>query len=109
MPVAATKAARTFRAGECALFTESSAGYAGISSEAQFDFEVAIRFLTGARLKARRRTPSSVVRRCGSCRARPRKNMKGVAAFFNFLSSSTDPGQVAPGHRLSADHHGGLR
>ena len=29
-----------FRAGECALFTESSAGYAGIKSEAQFDFEV---------------------------------------------------------------------
>ena len=29
-----------FRAGECALFTESSAGYAGISSEAKFDFDV---------------------------------------------------------------------
>ena len=29
-----------FRAGECALFTESSAGYAGIKAEAQFDFEV---------------------------------------------------------------------
>ncbi|WP_419909468.1 sn-glycerol-3-phosphate ABC transporter substrate-binding protein UgpB [Hoeflea sp.] len=29
-----------FRAGECALFTESSAGYAGISSEAEFDFAV---------------------------------------------------------------------
>ena len=29
-----------FRSGECALFTESSAGYAGISAEAEFDFEV---------------------------------------------------------------------
>lgn len=29
-----------FRAGECALFTESSAGYAGINAEAEFDFEV---------------------------------------------------------------------
>ena len=29
-----------FRAGECAMFTESSAGYAGISSEAEFDFSV---------------------------------------------------------------------
>lgn len=29
-----------FRAGECALFTESSAGYAGIKAEAEFDFEV---------------------------------------------------------------------
>ncbi|PFG64468.1 carbohydrate ABC transporter substrate-binding protein, CUT1 family [Thioclava sp. ES.031] len=29
-----------FRAGTCALFTESSAGYAGIKSEAKFNFEV---------------------------------------------------------------------
>ncbi|WP_319530297.1 sn-glycerol-3-phosphate ABC transporter substrate-binding protein UgpB [uncultured Cohaesibacter sp.] len=29
-----------FRAGECALFTESSAGYAGIKSEAKFKFDV---------------------------------------------------------------------
>ncbi len=29
-----------FRAGECALFTESSAGYAGIKDEAQFAFDV---------------------------------------------------------------------
>ncbi|MEM9046962.1 MAG: extracellular solute-binding protein, partial [Pseudomonadota bacterium] len=29
-----------FRAGECALFTESSAGYAGIKADAEFDFEV---------------------------------------------------------------------
>ncbi len=29
-----------FRAGDCALFTESSAGYAGIKSEAEFEFDV---------------------------------------------------------------------
>lgn len=29
-----------FRSGECALFTESSAGYAGIKAEAKFDFDV---------------------------------------------------------------------
>ena len=29
-----------FRAGECALFTESSAGYAGVKAEAQFEFEI---------------------------------------------------------------------
>ena len=29
-----------FRAGECAFFTESSAGYAGIKKEAKFDFEI---------------------------------------------------------------------
>lgn len=30
-----------FRAGECAMFTESSAGYAGVKSEAEFDFSIA--------------------------------------------------------------------
>ena len=29
-----------FRGGECALFTESSAGYAGVKAEADFDFEI---------------------------------------------------------------------
>lgn len=29
-----------FRSGECALFTESSAGYAGIKAEAEFEFDV---------------------------------------------------------------------
>lgn len=29
-----------FRAGECALFTESSAGYAGVKAEAEFDFSI---------------------------------------------------------------------
>ena len=29
-----------FRAGDCALFTESSAGYAGIKAEAEFNFDV---------------------------------------------------------------------
>jgi len=29
-----------FRAGECALFTESSAGYAGVKANAQFAFEI---------------------------------------------------------------------
>ena len=29
-----------FRAGECALFTESSAGYAGVKEEAKFDFAI---------------------------------------------------------------------
>lgn len=29
-----------FRAGECAFFTESSAGYAGVKAEAEFDFAI---------------------------------------------------------------------
>ncbi len=34
------EAGANFRGGDCALFTESSAGYAGIKTEAQFDFDV---------------------------------------------------------------------
>lgn len=30
-----------FRSGECAMFTESSAGYAGVKAEAEFDFSIA--------------------------------------------------------------------
>ena len=29
-----------FRAGECAFFTESSAGYAGVKAQAEFDFQI---------------------------------------------------------------------
>ena len=29
-----------FRGGECALFTESSAGYAGVKAQAEFDFQI---------------------------------------------------------------------
>jgi sn-glycerol 3-phosphate transport system substrate-binding protein len=35
-----SEAGANFRAGECALLTESSAGYAGINAEADFAFEV---------------------------------------------------------------------
>jgi len=56
-----------FRAGECALFTESSAGYAGIKKEAQFDFAVRpLPYWEG--------TDSD-------------EEYKGVAAFLNFLST----------------------
>ena len=75
-----------FRAGECALFTESSAGYAGIKEEAH------------VRL---RRAPVALL---GGCRRRPSEHhhrrrlsvgddgqteeeYKGVAEFLNFLSS----------------------
>ncbi|MFU8776407.1 MAG: sn-glycerol-3-phosphate ABC transporter substrate-binding protein UgpB [Roseovarius sp.] len=34
------EAGANFRAGTCALFTESSAGYAGVKAEAQFDFQI---------------------------------------------------------------------
>jgi sn-glycerol 3-phosphate transport system substrate-binding protein len=76
-----------FRAGECALFTESSAGYAGVKKEATFDF--AIRPLPywseveGA--------PQNTIIGGASLwvmQGQTEEEYKGVAAFFNFLSSS---------------------
>jgi sn-glycerol 3-phosphate transport system substrate-binding protein len=97
-----------FRAGECALFTESSAGYAGVKKEASSTSRSA-RCPYWAR---REGAPQNTIIGGASLwvmQGQTREEYKGVAAFFNFLSSSDDPGQVAPGHRLSADHHGGLR
>lgn len=34
------EAGANFRAGDCALFTESSAGYAGVKAEADFEFDI---------------------------------------------------------------------
>lgn len=34
------EAGANFRAGECAIFTESSAGYAGVKAEAQFNWDI---------------------------------------------------------------------
>ncbi|EDQ32062.1 ABC-type sugar transport system, periplasmic component [Hoeflea phototrophica DFL-43] len=77
----------TFRAGECGLFTESSAGYAGVKNEATFDF--AIRPLPywsevdGA--------PQNTIIGGASLwvmEGQTPEEYKGVAAFFNFLSSS---------------------
>ncbi len=76
-----------FRAGECALFTESSAGYAGVKKEAQFDF--AIRPLpywsdvAGA--------PQNTIIGGASLwvmAGQTPEEYKAVAAFLNFLSST---------------------
>jgi sn-glycerol 3-phosphate transport system substrate-binding protein len=74
-----------FRAGECALFTESSAGYAGISSEAQFEFEV--RPLPY--WKALVDEPQNTIIGGASLwvmEGHEAEEYKGVAAFMNFLS-----------------------
>lgn len=75
-----------FRAGECALFTESSAGYAGIKAEAQFDFDV--RPLPyWAALK---NEPQNTIIGGASLwvmAGQTDEEYKGVAAFLNFLSS----------------------
>ncbi|MBW4709408.1 sn-glycerol-3-phosphate ABC transporter substrate-binding protein UgpB [Roseobacter sp. YSTF-M11] len=75
-----------FRAGECALFTESSAGYAGIKAEATFDFEV--RPLPY--WEALADEPQNTIIGGASLwvmEGQTDEEYKGVAAFLNFLSS----------------------
>lgn len=75
-----------FRAGECALFTESSAGYAGIKAEATFDFDVRPLPYWAALRDAPQNTiigGASLWVMAGQTDA----EYEGVAAFLNFLSS----------------------
>ncbi|MGI9437115.1 MAG: sn-glycerol-3-phosphate ABC transporter substrate-binding protein UgpB [Geminicoccaceae bacterium] len=76
-----------FRSGECALFTESSAGYAGVKAEAEFPFSVVnLPYwpeVSGA--------PQNTIIGGASLWAmagHEADEYKGVAGFFNFLSSS---------------------
>jgi sn-glycerol 3-phosphate transport system substrate-binding protein len=76
-----------FRAGECALFTESSAGYAGIKAEAEFDFDV--RPLPY--WEAVKSEPQNTIIGGASLwvmEGQTEEEYKGVAAFLNFLSSA---------------------
>lgn len=76
-----------FRAGECALFTESSAGYAGVKAEAEFDFEIRPLPYWGDVAGAPQNTiigGSSLWVLSGQTD----EEYRGVAAFLNFLSSS---------------------
>ncbi|WP_108482058.1 sn-glycerol-3-phosphate ABC transporter substrate-binding protein UgpB [Oceaniglobus ichthyenteri] len=75
-----------FRSGECALFTESSAGYAGIKAEAEFDFDVRPlpywSDVEGA--------PQNTIIGGASLwvmAGQSDEEYKGVAEFLNFLSS----------------------
>jgi sn-glycerol 3-phosphate transport system substrate-binding protein len=76
-----------FRAGSCALFTESSAGYAGIKSEAEFDFSVRpLPYWEGVD-----GAPQNTIIGGASLwvmAGQTDEEYKGVAAFLNFLSSS---------------------
>ncbi|MBX2881561.1 MAG: sn-glycerol-3-phosphate ABC transporter substrate-binding protein UgpB [Granulosicoccus sp.] len=76
-----------FRSGECALFTESSAGYAGISDEAEFDFEVRpLPYWEGAE-----GAPQNTIIGGASLwvmTGHEEDEYKGVAEFLNFLSST---------------------
>ncbi|SFO05372.1 carbohydrate ABC transporter substrate-binding protein, CUT1 family [Roseovarius lutimaris] len=75
-----------FRAGECALFTESSAGYAGIKAEAQFDFDVRpLPYWEGVK-----GAPQNTIIGGASLwvmAGHDAEEYEGVAAFLNFLSS----------------------
>ncbi|MCR8550340.1 sn-glycerol-3-phosphate ABC transporter substrate-binding protein UgpB [Salipiger sp. P9] len=75
-----------FRAGECALFTESSAGYAGIKAEAQFDFAVRpLPYWSDAE-----GAPQNTIIGGASLwvmEGQSDEEYKGVAEFLNFLSS----------------------
>ncbi|MCC0025991.1 MAG: sn-glycerol-3-phosphate ABC transporter substrate-binding protein UgpB [Zhengella sp.] len=76
-----------FRAGECALFTESSAGYAGIKSEAEFDFAVRpLPYWEGVE-----GAPQNTIIGGASLwvlAGHEADEYKGVAEFLNFLSST---------------------
>lgn len=76
-----------FRAGECALFTESSAGYAGIKKEAQFDFSVRpLPYWEGAE-----GAPQNTIIGGASLwvmEGHEAEEYKATAAFLNFLSST---------------------
>ncbi|MFC7704644.1 sn-glycerol-3-phosphate ABC transporter substrate-binding protein UgpB [Plastorhodobacter daqingensis] len=80
------EAGANFRAGECAIFTESSAGYAGVKAEADFDFD--IRPLPywdnveGAPLNTIIGGASVWV-----MAGKSDDEYRGVAAFLNYLSS----------------------
>jgi len=76
-----------FRAGECAFFTESSAGYAGVKAEAAFDFEIRPLPYWPAADGAPQNTiigGSSLWALSGH----EAEEYKGVAEFLSFLSSS---------------------
>ncbi len=76
-----------FRSGECAMFTESSAGYAGVKAEAAFDFGVSnLPYwddVAGA--------PQNTIIGGASLwvlSGHPDEEYKGAAKFFSFLSKA---------------------
>ncbi|SDZ45758.1 carbohydrate ABC transporter substrate-binding protein, CUT1 family [Jannaschia faecimaris] len=76
-----------FRAGECALFTESSAGYAGIKAEAEFDFDVRPLPYDSDVVDA----PQNTIIGGASLwvmEGKPAEDYEGVAEFLAYLSST---------------------
>jgi sn-glycerol 3-phosphate transport system substrate-binding protein len=76
-----------FRAGSCALFTESSAGYAGVKAEAKFEFD--IRPLPyWQEVKGAPRNTIIGGASLWAMAGKSEEKYKGVASFLEFLSSS---------------------
>jgi sn-glycerol 3-phosphate transport system substrate-binding protein len=75
-----------FRAGDCALFTESSAGYAGVKSEAKFAFDIRhLPYWAGVE-----GAPKNTIIGGASLwvlAGHEPEEYKGVAALMNYLSS----------------------
>lgn len=80
------EAGANFRGGECAIFTESSAGYAGVKSEAQFAWDIRpLPYWDSVEA-----APQNTIIGGASLWVMAGKSdeeYKGVAAFMNFLSS----------------------
>ena len=76
-----------FRAGECALFTESSAGYAGVKTQAEFDFQIrSLPYWQGVE-----GAPQNTIIGGSSLWVLSRhenEEYTGVAEFLSFLSTS---------------------
>ena len=75
-----------FRAGECALFTESSAGYAGVKKEAKFAFALRPLPYWASASGAPQNTIIGGASIWPLAGHKP-EHYKGVAAFLTFLSS----------------------
>jgi len=75
-----------FRAGECALFTESSAGYAGVKAEAKFAFDIRPLPYWKDAAGAPQNTIIGGASLWVMAGKTPEK-YKGVAAFLEFMSS----------------------
>ena len=80
------KATPKFTSGECALFTESSAGYANVKAGAKFDWGIAPLPYWASEVKK----PSNTIIGGASLWVMARKSpevYQGVARFFTYLSS----------------------
>ena len=77
-----------FRSGECAFFTESSAGYAGVKAEAEFAFDIRPLPYWASVEAAPVNTIIGGALAVGDDRPRGRPNMPASPSFLNFLSSA---------------------